>query len=490
MQRLGAQGRIVMSVRGRTSADEILAEIGSRLLAKAIEFGLPEEDPNHRLAVDVRRPDLAAAERFERLSTRLFADMPLVFLLDDFDVNLRLVSEHYEIVSGELAALLDAWVASPGRTRLAVTSRHRFSLRGCDGRHLTQVELGLPRADEAERLCRQLPTLAALKAGDRRRICQTVGGHPLALRCADALAKEDAVALPEAELAPDEAGRFFLGRLLERLGGPVAIRLLLGASVYRQPVDDVALLWQVGEESQQDPALADRVRAFHEAIEAVRNAGQDPTPAQLGMSDEEFVEALSDLEEWTRPPLTVPDGFGAARDQLRRVGLLVGRSTGGSTQWMVDRWTADRLASLVDAAELRQAHRRAARNWRFRVQRVTEDVAEALAQLLEARYHWQRAGELAEAFETTDRVCDQLEGWGAHVRVRELCLEALGWSDEPSRYRSVLLLHLGLAEERLGELDEAQAAVQEAGPDGAQHVLELLRATGVASRHRFRQDPE
>ena len=458
--RLDGQGRIVMSVRGRTSPDEILAEIGSRLLEKAIEFGLPEDEPNHRLAADVRRPDLDWAERFEKLSSRLFGAMPLIFLLDDFDVNLASAEAGYEIASDELAEFLGAWIASPGATRLAVTSRHEFPLPGVPTPRLVRVELGLPNADEAREIARRLPALAELDDGDRRRVCEGVGNHPLALRFADALVRDG--------VDPSEGLQF--ERLVERLKeGPgerredtLAWRLLVGASVFRQPVDDVALLWQVGEEIEQDPALAERVRAFHETIEAAGSVGKSPTPTELGMTDEEFVNALSDMETWTKPPLSVPEGFGEAKEQLLRLGLLVAKSDGKATRWSVDRWTADRLSGLVEEDKLREGHHRAARNWRFRVQRTTEDVAEAVAQLLEARHHFHRSGALNEAIEVTERVCDQLEAWGAHRRIQELCREALGWSDEPSRQRAALWLQVGLAEERRGALDEAEPIYEQA----------------------------
>lgn len=464
-----------MSVTRHTSPDRILAEIGQQLFGKAVEFGLPEDDPNRRLAVEIRRADVEWQERFRMLSSRFFQAMPLVFLLDDFDENLAPSDDGGAgIAESDLAELLSAWVESPGSTRLLVTSRQSFLLPNGSHRRLTDVELTPMAREEAEALMARLPALAKLDAEERGRIVEAVGGHPLALEMVAAWKQEDASAT--IEFAVKISVRDLLAELLTRLGS-LSRQMLVGASIFRVPVDDLAFLWQVGEEQEEDPELATRVQEFNEAIEAAQQAGKNPTPSELGMTDQEFVAALSDMEAWMQPPLIVPDGFHDARDALVRLGLLQPAELDGETKlWTVQRWMASLLAELVSEGEIRRGHRRAAGFWRFRVQRKTEGQTEALEQLVEARFHFAEAGAFDEALGITEKVCDQLEAWGSHRRIEQLCREALAWIPQPSRRRAAFLLQLGLAQERRGLLDEARTSYQ-----GALEISEELEHMAAVS---------
>jgi tetratricopeptide (TPR) repeat protein len=129
--------------------------------------------------------------------------------------------------------------------------------------------------------------------------------------------------------------------------------------------------------------------------------------------------------------------------------------------YLVHRWTArglqylirDDMAALVDAADLIQAHRRAAdyHEWRATSRR------EALADLLEARYHWREAGEPERAAAVTLRACAIMFRWGEHQQIRQLCEQALAEVPETGQLACELLHMQSKAEQALGQLGVAEA---------------------------------
>ena len=139
----------------------------------------------------------------------------------------------------------------------------------------------------------RLPGLDALPAEEKNRAYRDVGGHPRTLEYLDALLRggqarfddvaermEDrlrdrGIADPAAWLA--RPGRdldaslaeavtlsvddVVLSGLLEHLAAtPVATELVTGASVYRVPVDDTALVFQVGQPAERPPDPERRAR--------------------------------------------------------------------------------------------------------------------------------------------------------------------------------------------------------------------------------------
>lgn len=477
LHRLSAEGRIVIRLSREASPHRILGEIGFLLFEKAVEFDMPKDDPNRRLAVDLRRPDLDWTERFGRLASRFFESMPLVFWLDDFDDNLEPVDEGapdgpespVRLRDPELAQLLARWTGAPGITRLLVTCRRPFDLP--EPGALVVRRLGPMSPDEVDAMISKRKGLAALDGapGGSPDVRELAAGRPLALDYLDAWLRlggdPDALdaldALDDLDDLDDLDGRGLAAAIAQRLD-PLERGIWEGASVYRLPVDDLALLWQVGEETEQDPGLAERVRAFSERVEAAQQKGRQPSPSGLGMKQDAYVDALSDLEAWMRPPLDVPEGFPEARDRLVELGLLGQAPTPSeSTFWTVQPATAEGVRRGMSEEALRDAHRRAASFWRFRVQRSTEDPAESVEQLLEARFHRRRAGDLDEALRLTEQICDALESWGAHDRVETLCREVLEWLPEASEARATYLVHAGVAAENRGRLEVAESRYAE-----------------------------
>ena len=339
----------------------------------------------------------------------------------------------------------------------------------------------------------RLPGLDALPAADRDRAYRNVGGHPRTLEYLDALlrggqARFDDVALrmedrlrdrgitdPAAWLA--QPGRdldaslaeavtlsvddVVLSGLLERLRAtPVAAELVIGASVYRIPVDDTALVFQVGEpvERPPDPERQARIRRVQQAIEeAVQRAdGGQVSLQDAGLSAEEYARYEADLAEERRPPVEAPAGLAAAMAAARAASLLAPVPRGDQAPLhFVHRWTAGAIAALhPDAA--RQAHQRAAAFWHWRVSTIPQSRQDDIDQLLEARYHHHAAGQTDQAVAATHQAVDQLRTWGQYGRAAELCRETLTWVTPGSQEDAVFRHWLGVLAQVRGDYDAAE----------------------------------
>jgi hypothetical protein len=190
--------------------------------------------------------------------------------------------------------------------RLLITSRYPFQLPGGAERRLEAHHLGPLSLAETRKLIWRLPGLDALPPDQRQRAYTDVGGHPRTLEYLDALlrgglARFDDVAermertladrgitRPErwlrsvkgdldralAEAVTLSVDDVLLDRLLEQLGSvPLARRLLVGVSVYRQPVDEIGVAWQVAEQIElpTDPARDTRIAKVSEAMRAAQS---------------------------------------------------------------------------------------------------------------------------------------------------------------------------------------------------------------------------
>jgi tetratricopeptide (TPR) repeat protein len=337
-----------------------------------------------------------------------------------------------------------------------------------------------------------LPGLNALPPADQRRAYADVGGHPRALEYLDALLRggrtpfpnvaerleaaleHRGIAHPEtwmqgvagdldralAETVTLAADDVLLEQLLDRLApAPLARALLLGAAVYRVPVDEVGLWWQVSEEREPepDPARQQRLAALQEALTQARERGEQATMETLGLAPEVMRQAEADLEALRRPPVQAPDGFASVLALLQNLTLLspIQLTDDNPLSHTVHRWTATALARRTAPDTLRQAYHRAARYWRWRVATVPQSRAQDIEKLLEARYHHHQAEEIDEAVAVTADVCTQLDTWGAWRREEQLCRETLTWAPERSTQATAFLHQLGIIAQRRGAYDEA-----------------------------------
>ena len=125
------------------------------------------------------------------------------------------------------------------------------------------------------------------------------------------------------------------------------------------------------------------------------------------------------------------------------------------------RWTARAVAQLhPDAA--RQAHRRAAAFWHWRVDTIPQSRQDDIDQLLEARYHHHAAGNTDEAMAATEEAVLQLQTWGQYGRAAELCRETLTWLTPGSPKAAATEGTLGILAQLRGDFAAAERSYRQA----------------------------
>jgi tetratricopeptide (TPR) repeat protein len=484
----GAQHAVV-SLRGALSVDGILDELGARL-----HMLLPADQEDLRTrAQQLRAGDIEWSDRWRALSELILPAIPILVLLDNFEDNLQRDDAAWRVRDLELADLLRGWVRRPGQSKLLVTSRYPFELPDGAHRRLQRLHLGPLSAAETAKLVWQLPGLDALPPAQRLRAYRDVGGHPRTLEYLDALlqggrARFDDVAErmeqrlsergiddPDAWLATharDADGALaeavtlavddvVLGDLLDALARtPLARELVIGASVYRVPVEDTALVWQLADETMPapDPARDARIARIHAATAEARKTipPERLTPADLGLSDDEIAAYQTDVQDLQRRPVAEPDGFAQALSTAAATGLIapIARAD-DDRRHLVHRWTARAIAQL-HPDRVAEAHHRAARYWRWRVAHVPQTARDDLEQLLEARSHHHAAGEHNAALELSLHAFLKLRTWGQYGRASELCRETLQWVPDGSAEAAEYTHLLGILAQDRGDYEIAE----------------------------------
>jgi tetratricopeptide (TPR) repeat protein len=246
--------------------------------------------------------------------------------------------------------------------------------------------------------------------------------------------------------------------------GVTAERLLIGASVYREPADRSALLFQVGR---------------HDWTAAGAPGGMDPAPPYTEPADLADTIAAYVATGLLTVTLAVPPpgrpGPGASPSDLIAV--------------FVDRPTAIELHRGLVAADrghdLAAAHRRAAEYWQWRAACWPRGDRGDLHDLLEARHHLLEAGETEQACALTEAVCSQLHARRDLGREAALISDTLTWLPERGASRAALIHELGqIAQVRadyaeaerccLQALDMFTAAGDRSGVSRSHHSLGVL----------------
>ncbi len=276
-----------------------------------------------QIANALNRKNLEWETRFAIFRQQILSQMELVLLLDNFEDNL---DGEREVEDESLRALLARWAQSPGKSRLTFTSRYPFSLPDQAEDHMKHHHLGPLSLSETRKLVWGLPGLNAFEKEGLKKAYASVGGHPRALEYLDAILRGGEVRFTDvtrllSNAIREKSGIDDPGRWCENVSGdldralaetvtiaadevlmddlletakktPLATNLLVGASVYRQPVDSLALAWQVGEEIEipPDPERDKRLATVQEAIKRVVAEGKEPTPDNLGFTREEMLQ--------------------------------------------------------------------------------------------------------------------------------------------------------------------------------------------------------
>lgn len=499
--------RVAATVTGETNIDAVLAAaidaLRRPLLMASDQAGATAM---HALSV-ASRLDLPWQERLAVLREYVLEAAPLLLVLDNFEDNLiNSGGQPREFRDESLAGLLAAWAQTPGRSRLLVTCRYPFRLPDDAGTRLLWRQLGPLTAAETLKLVWSLPSLDALEDGEIEQAWRMVGGHPRTLEYVDALLGRGQGRFPDITtrltervtrvLGDDQAQAWLTNErtldaaladavtvaaddvlLTDLLAGlsADARRLLLGVSVYREPVDLHALLFQVGEPDEDAGWLPDRAAAEQRILATLATHNIDAAALnqalQTGTMETlppDLVTALTpdmaELFATPSPPCSTTLDLPSLVEALAGTSLLTLDSDGGTV--VVHRWTAAELARSTgatgDDAEVTAAHQRAAAYWAWRVEVWPQGAQADVHDRLEARHHLLAADDLDTANEVTEHVCSQLEQWGAWDHAGALAHDALRRLPTDDPRRAAWSYQLGILAHRRGDYDEAERRYQQA----------------------------
>lgn len=225
-----------------------------------------------------------------------------------------------------------------------------------------------------------------------------------------------------------------------------ALRLLIGASVYREPAGHNALLFQIG---QAGPAAG------------LGPGVQGPAPPYHAPADlAELISACADTGLLLLP--RIPAGHTPPLGDMPPV--------------FVDRQVADALHRDLAAAgrgdEVTRAHQRAAEYWQWQAAAWPQDRHADLHDLLEGRHHLHKAGDNDRAGALTEVVCAQLHAWGELDREAALIRETLAWLPPRSPLRAAWIQEIGKIAQVQGNYAEAEQRYR--------HSLEIFASIGDA----------
>lgn len=229
-------------------------------------------------------------------------------------------------------------------------------------------------------------------------------------------------------------GRALLGSLPRHLGAS-AERLLIGVSVYREPADYNAVLFQVGSHDWTAARAPDR---------------QGPAPPY---------QAPADLSQ------TIAACEAAGLFIIAPGSASAAAPADGHTVF-VEPWMASELHRLLAGegrgAELTYAHQHAAEYWQWRSAAWPQGRRSDMHDLLEARHHLFDASDTEQASTLTEAVCAQLHAWGDLGRESALIHETLDRLPARSSRRAAWIYQLGRIAEVRGDHADAELRYQQA----------------------------
>ncbi|MDR7277190.1 tetratricopeptide repeat protein [Catenuloplanes atrovinosus] len=463
------------------------------------------------------RADLPWQDRLGLLREDVLSDTAILLVLDNFEDNLAPgTGRDWSITDPNLEGLLTAWLGSPGRSRLLITSRHPFAPDAAATGRLHAYQVPPLSLAETRKLMWSLPRLDrhATDPPARERVWRTVGGHPRALEYLDALLPGEQPATAgqarfaditqrlhnavQDRLGPTEsttwlqqkrtldaaladtvtlaADDVLLTEHLTRLT-PIedAVTTLAALSVYREPVDTSALLFHIGVPDPERADTPDRAETMAQVRDLLSRyrldlnqideaAGPD---SPLTPQDRTLLARLADeASRPPHPPFTAPAGLGGLIRQLSATSLITTLDDG---RVVMHRWTATELHHRWNSpaghhhqpALVTTAHHAAAAYWRWRVNAWPQDRAVDLHDLEEARHHLLAAGDPDTAGTITEYICSQLHDWGAWDHETSLIHDTLRWLPADSPRRPAWYHQLGILAQDRGDYPEAERRYQQ-----------------------------
>ncbi|HEU5417648.1 MAG TPA: tetratricopeptide repeat protein, partial [Streptosporangiaceae bacterium] len=169
---------------------------------------------------------------------------------------------------------------------------------------------------------------------------------------------------------------------------------------------------------------------------------------QIGVHDYTAARALDLLGP--APPFRPPADMTDLTVACLRAGLLLRRRTGrrGDVPAVImDERVRGQLREILVAAgrqhELSDAHRRAADYWQWRAAAWPQERRADIHDLLQARQHLLDAGDTDQASSLTEDICAQLRAWGSLSQEADLVWATLEAMPSPSAGRAGWLHELG-----------------------------------------------
>ncbi len=461
--------RLTVALTGRVVAEDVVEEVGSKL-AERMRHSYERDDPEAEgreplavLAAHLSRAEVPWRERWERLARETAGRLTITVVLDAFEDNL---DDAGTIADSSLRELFEAWPREAGAPRALVVSRRAPS--GDDARHarLETVVLEPLGSDAASWMRLGTEHLVRLPAPLAARVAAVARGLPRRLRLLERVMVASGVGALDEVLGGDDDGleAACVARLVAALASPLARVLVRRASVHRVAVDALGLEWLVGQEREvrEDPAGAERLARFDEAIRAARARGEEPSVESLGLTRADQLVLERDIAARSRPPLDAPEGFAVALDELVNAGLVEQSGEGEQRRYLVPRWLRGVLDAALDPAERRAAHACAARYRHWRVRTLPRPVHADLADGIELRHHLVAAGELERAARAAEVVVAHFDALGALERAERLCREVLTQLPGDSAAASAFRHQLGICARRRGRISEARVVFHDA----------------------------
>ena len=494
--------RVLVNLAGPLTLESLL---GAVITTIRRELLISSQDAAAIQALDATgRADVGWQDRLAILRDHVLDHVPVLLLLDNFEDNFHSDGDAgYAVRDEVLAKLLATWVADPGVSRLLVTCRYPFALPGGADQALSFRQLGALSRAETMKLAWSLPALDQLDEKQLEQVWRLTGGHPRSLEYLDALLSGGYARYPDvtdrlnaavtrrlgdadrsqwlaaragleaaiAETVALAADDVLLDDLLARLAQvPGATDLLLGISVYREPVDQNAVLFQAGQPDPDAESIPDRAAAYQQITSVLADAGitvyESLDLAQLPSHVQaQLTPHLTELNQPPVPPFRPPPSLNEQITACQAASLLTVVGDSQQRRYFVHRWTATELAARPARqrrSRLIPAHQQAAAYWQWRERAWPKDRAANVHDLLEARYHLLEAGDTEGAIEVTDQVLRQLHTWGAWDQEASLIHEMLARLPADSADRAMYAGLLGNLARSRGDYDEAARQYQRA----------------------------
>jgi tetratricopeptide (TPR) repeat protein len=519
IRKIGDQAGIVVCVYGQTDPDRLLETVAQTLTGLA---SAAPGDPLSRAAMSLNNQREPWKDRFAKSLRPLLDQVPMLLLLDSFEDNLNSADRGYRLADPELADLLSLWVRHRGRGHLLLTSRYPFSLPDDIGPGLRALALGPLSFAETLKLAWRLPALNALEPAQLDRARTDVGGHPRTLEYLDALLRRghakfgdvadrmerllrDRKGVGPAEWRHDEhdfdtaladavalsADDVVLTSLLDSLDD-FTRRVLVGAAVYRHPVDEWGIAWPVSTEKPVDAELKRRFDSLFTKYDLNVVLDKIATRDWSCFAPDEMELITKYRAALNGPPIAVPERVPAAVRELVKAGLLsVSRLDNSRDGYFVHRWTATSLLKQerCEPAQLAAIHKAASAYWQWLAQHPPKRTSDGMHGVVdnvidcfeESLHHLQCAGDESQFAHIAEGMANRLAERGSWRRATQTYRAALASTKPGTREYALLSQRLGEHLLNTGALGSAKSH-QEAALDILTKIGDRASAT-ISLRH-------